>query len=420
MSVTEAAKRLGVGRPALSNLVNGKSSLSPDMAVRLEKAFGADRQKLLDLQAEFDRLNRREKEKTIAAHGYVPSFLTIKAKQIQEWAENIEARPLLPVLLRKLIHSTGHELRQVDFPGYDNAEREGWDGRVEASAATPWIPEGKSCWELGTSKNPSRKAENDYAARLSSVSAGERADCTFVFVTTRNWSGKIEWVKSKQANGDWKAVRVFDASDLEQWLEESIPAQMWLAEQLDKPIDGFATLDQCWQDWENASDPKMVPVLFEPSLIAYGNKFMKWLENPNKDPFIVTADSKDEALAFLACLFQDEPIESKWGDLATVFKSAETLRKVVASPATFIPIVFTDEAERELTALHRKHHCIIVRPRNAIDSEPDIALDLLNYDTFQKALVEMGIKGDEAERARAKVGMFANHSATATLENPRH
>lgn len=402
LSVTDVAKRLGVGRPALSNLLNGKSSLSPDMAVRLEKAFGVGRQKLLDLQADFDRLNRREKEKTIAAHGYVPSFLTIKAKQIQEWAENIEARPLLPVLLRKLIHSTGHELRQVDFPGYDNAERKGCDGVVEAAAATPWVPEGKSCWELGTSKNPSRKAENDYAARLSSVSAGERADCTFVFVTTRNWSGKIEWVKSKQTNGDWKAVRVFDASDLEQWLEESIPSQMWLAEQLDKPIDGFATLDQCWQDWENASDPKMVPALFEPSLIAYGNKFMKWLENPNKDPFIVTADSKDEALAFLACLFQGSTIAPSSRDLAVVFKSAETLRKVVASTATFIPIVYTDEAERELATAYRRLHCIIVRPRNAIDSNPHIALDLLNYDAFQKALAEMGIKGDDVEQlARA-------------------
>ena len=50
MSVTEAAKRLGVGRPALSNLLNAHSSLSPDMAVRLQKTFGADRQELLNRQ----------------------------------------------------------------------------------------------------------------------------------------------------------------------------------------------------------------------------------------------------------------------------------------------------------------------------------------------------------------------------------
>ena len=134
MSVTEAAKRLGVGRPALSNLLNGNSSLSPNMAVRLEKSFGADRQKLFDLQSAFDSHNRHGEEKGVAAHAYVPAFLTIKARQIQDWAENtIEARHLLPVLLRKLVHSTGHELRKVDVPGYDNAERHGCDGVVEAA-----------------------------------------------------------------------------------------------------------------------------------------------------------------------------------------------------------------------------------------------------------------------------------------------
>ena len=76
-------------------------------------------------------------------------------------------------------------------------------------------------------------------------------------------------MKNKNAEGDWKAVRAFDASDLEQWLEESIPAQMWLAEQLAMPVSGFETLDHCWQRWEDASEPKMTPKMFEPSIIAY-------------------------------------------------------------------------------------------------------------------------------------------------------
>ena len=59
MSVKEAASRLGVGRPALSNLLNGNAALSPDMAVRLEKSFGADRQKLLDMQAAAEALQIR-------------------------------------------------------------------------------------------------------------------------------------------------------------------------------------------------------------------------------------------------------------------------------------------------------------------------------------------------------------------------
>ena len=405
MSVTDAAKRLGVGRPALSNLLNGNSSLSPTMAVRLEKAFGADRQKLLDLQTAFDRHDRRGKEKTVAVRAYVPGFLTIKARQIHEWAENNhDARRLLPVLLRKLVHSTGHELRHVDFPGYDNAERKGWDGLVEADSATPWVPEGKSGWEFGTNQRPSSKAESDYGARLASVSPAERAECTFVFVTPRNWPGKTDWERNKHTAGDWKAVRAFDASDLEQWLEESIPAQLWLAEQLAIWDDRFETLDECWRRWEEASDPKMTPALFEPSIVAYRDTFKKWLEKPSEKPFVVAADSTDEALAFLSCLFQDEDIDTLSGDLAAVFKSAEPLRTLAASSSPFIPIVYTQETERELAAVYRRLHCIIVRLRNAVDSKPDIALDLLNYDGFKKALAEMGIEDDRVERLARESG----------------
>uniref|UniRef100_UPI003AF65924 hypothetical protein n=1 Tax=Thiolapillus sp. TaxID=2017437 RepID=UPI003AF65924 len=53
-----------------------------------------------------------------------------------------------------LVHSTGEELRRVDFPGYDNSQRKGSDGFVEAGAATPWVPEGRSYWEFGTNQNP--------------------------------------------------------------------------------------------------------------------------------------------------------------------------------------------------------------------------------------------------------------------------
>ena len=54
MSVTEAAKRLVVVRSDPSNLSSGKSPLSPEMATRLEKAFGTDSEELLAHQVAFD------------------------------------------------------------------------------------------------------------------------------------------------------------------------------------------------------------------------------------------------------------------------------------------------------------------------------------------------------------------------------
>lgn len=54
LSVTDAAKGLGVTRKALSELLNGHSGISPEMAVRLSKAFGSTPETWLRLQLQFD------------------------------------------------------------------------------------------------------------------------------------------------------------------------------------------------------------------------------------------------------------------------------------------------------------------------------------------------------------------------------
>src|SRR6266850_7863580 len=123
LSVKAAAELLGVGRPALSNLLNGKAALSPEMALRIEKAFGASQKELLEMQARFDESQARTQEQGLAVRAYVPAFRKITVRDIEQWVDgNLEVRSTLPVLLRKLVHSTGQGLSLVDFPGYDNAE----------------------------------------------------------------------------------------------------------------------------------------------------------------------------------------------------------------------------------------------------------------------------------------------------------
>ena len=74
MSVTDAARRLGVGRPALSNLLNGKTVLTSRMALRLEKTFGADREQLLRLQAAAERNRQRDEDRAVPVGAYVGLF----------------------------------------------------------------------------------------------------------------------------------------------------------------------------------------------------------------------------------------------------------------------------------------------------------------------------------------------------------
>ena len=72
LSVTDAAKVLGVSRPTLSSLLNGKADLSGDMAVRFEKAFGVDLVPLLRMQNSYDIAQTRKRAKTIHVQRYRP------------------------------------------------------------------------------------------------------------------------------------------------------------------------------------------------------------------------------------------------------------------------------------------------------------------------------------------------------------
>ena len=54
LTIKDAAERLGVTRQTLSNLVNEKSGISPEMAIRLSKAFGSNPEIWLGIQMDFD------------------------------------------------------------------------------------------------------------------------------------------------------------------------------------------------------------------------------------------------------------------------------------------------------------------------------------------------------------------------------
>jgi addiction module HigA family antidote len=62
LSVTEAAGALGITRAALSAFLNERSSLSPDMAIRIEKAFGVSMDTLMRMQNSYDIARARERE----------------------------------------------------------------------------------------------------------------------------------------------------------------------------------------------------------------------------------------------------------------------------------------------------------------------------------------------------------------------
>ena len=391
MSVTEAARRIGVSRVALSNVLNDRASLSTAMQLRLVRTFGADPEQLLEAQEKGEGERRRDEEKAVRVRAYAPELVSIKSTQISHWARgNTTSRGELPVLVRRLVHSTGHGVRVADFPGYDNAERPGWDGWIEADESTAWIPAGKSGWEFGTGGDVRKKAEGDYQSRLRSVGVEDRADSTFVFVTPHEWPGRREWADSKQGDG-WRDVRVLDASDLEQWLEESLTGQAWMASRVGIPTEGVRTLDACWERWTSRTKSPMTPAMFGPFVTMHARAIGNWSTDNGSATLVVSAESVDEALAFLACVsFSDDG--RGLGETAIVFDRTEALRTLARATSKMTIVICDADLERELALAGGQHRAIIVRPRNIVGTEPDVTLPMLSYEQFRSGLAAMGIE----------------------------
>ena len=73
LSITDVAAHLGVTRPTLSRLINGKTGVSPEMAVRVSKAFGSTPEHWLRMQMAYDMAQMRDRADQIDVQRLEPA-----------------------------------------------------------------------------------------------------------------------------------------------------------------------------------------------------------------------------------------------------------------------------------------------------------------------------------------------------------
>lgn len=73
LTLSKAAEILKVRRATLSDLLHGKAALTPEMALRIEKAFGPDMNHLLRMQLAYDIAETRQRSRDMGVKRYVPA-----------------------------------------------------------------------------------------------------------------------------------------------------------------------------------------------------------------------------------------------------------------------------------------------------------------------------------------------------------
>ena len=165
----------------------------------------------------------------------------------------------LSLLLRLNRRSGGFRLAMVS----DSQDRTGFLNTEFGLA--PFVPEGKSFWEIGTGIDARAKATSDYRELTETTPDEVRRESTFVFVTPlsgrKDWQhtwkpdGQAAWVRDRRRRNEWLGVCVIDGSQLIDWLQQFPAVELWLARAMGLPANQIGTPEQRWHELKTIGDP---------------------------------------------------------------------------------------------------------------------------------------------------------------------
>lgn len=346
----------------------------------------------------------------------------ITASHIVSWVEANakEAQISLPRLVRRLCYEIG-STTQIAFPSGDSTYRPGWDGLLQIEHGNAWVPEGKSCWEMGCNKDISKKANSEYSKRTRQIRESERLDTAFIFVSPRRWSQKSSWLKEKRGKHEWSDVRAFDADDLEQWLEQRPDLALQFAEELGLAGWGVESPERYWSSWSQQCKPAITMDAFFVDRIQTQEQLISKIQQPlhqnSSAPLVIRADNEKEAAAFAVACISAEP---ELINCTLVVTEREGWQYVEANHQLRIVIV----ARSEIAATPSvRQGLLTIIPRAAGDidnmsSESVINLPRPNMHDFEKALVSIGVEESDAKRYAQSTGRSWSVFRRVCASNP--
>lgn len=263
------------------------------------------------------------------------SAILATADDLNAFAEKEKAaEELLPKILRRLVLASVGSIMEVDFPTGKSINEGGWDGHVDCAVGNPFVPTGKSGWELTARGDQKGKADDDYANRVDSVGLEERQETHFVHWNIRKWRERQKWTDERNAEKKWLGVKAYDAKDLETWLISQLGIHLWVSELIGKKPRAVQDIVSFWDDWSNTPQMPLVPEIL---IKGYEKQREALVQALSQEPQVISIqwEKTELAVAFLA---------------AVLAKSAEPEIEKLAARCVFVK---TEQAFDELVSEHR-------------------------------------------------------------------
>jgi len=328
----------------------------------------------------------------------------ITASDITNWANANQrvAQQLMPELVRRLIFATTElkDIMEISFPSGDAVAQGGWDGRLSVSTESPFFPGGQSGWEIGTSQSPGTKAEEDYKKRTTDPIDLEPSRSTFVFVTSRPWPNRSQWVSKRKNAGQWKDIRVIGANELEGWLDMAPSVALWFARKMGMPIPaGIQDIQSFWKEWACCTDPELTSTLVIGGRVNEVDQVHEWIDGA-PDVHRLQGDSPDEAIAFLYTSLDEmqEPQREAALSRAIVLQEPAVFRELIETFRMPLVIAATSNCSGVAArGVNAGHHVFLSVDSNLTNLGDDTRLSRPRRDVVRKVLIKSGMAKSEAE-----------------------
>lgn len=322
---------------------------------------------------------------------------------IVRWGKTYEAKGDFPILIAKLILASTPINTRLRFPSGSAVFLSGWDGRVECETNTHFVRKGISLFEIGTERNPVQKIERDYQKRTLESSSHNKSDITFVLITCFTWNEKKkeDWVKQKNEDKIWKEVIVYDAIDIELWLENCIVVARWFLPKIGKTnSEGFLLAEESWREWSTAHNIELPPNII---VVGREKECDELLNILNDKPTLigVRASTRNEAIAFIIAngkLFTTVDSE-RFFSKTLVINSINDYRVFARQNlSSLILIANIDDSNPLYSAVTNGHFVFVPLGAQDVFNQKTIELPVLDRDSLIKILVDLEINEDQAKR----------------------
>ena len=203
----------------------------------------------------------------------------MSSTELENWSNTRQSQEKLPLLLRRLITNNldGKYLVNLDIPGGDSIWKPGADGYVQTLENSILGEAGIYLIECGQDENYQTKFKNDLDKRSKDISPN--SNMTFVFITTRKVKNKNNIIAEAQEKNPqtkfWKDIKIFDADNIEAWIENDYATRAWLCDIWEQPFDDIYNFEKKWQDWIKST---IIP-LDENIILARKNIYEKEINN---------------------------------------------------------------------------------------------------------------------------------------------